>query len=112
MYQNLYILFPSFSDDLTQVNVEYTSLAAAHVELRYPYGFELGCSNGVWLDATAITATSNRVTVGIPSCEAGSKPTLLRYCWRANPCTFKMCPVYSGDLPSSPFEISLTTMKP
>ena len=99
---------PPFSGDLTQVYVEYTALAAGQVELRYPFGFELGCSDGTWLNATALVASSNKVTVGIPSCAAGTKPMLLRYCWRADPCKFKMCPVYSGDLPSPPFEMSLT----
>lgn len=93
---------------MKEVTVEYTNLAGSKVELRYPYGFELGCSDGTWLGATATAAASNKVVVGVASCAAGAKPIALRYCWRTDPCTFKMCPVYSGDLPSPPFQMNLT----
>jgi sialate O-acetylesterase len=99
----------TLSADLKEVEVEYTSLAGSEVELRYPYGFELGCSDGVWLDAVATSAAINRVLVGVPSCAEGAEPVGLRYCWRSAPCPFKKCPVYSGDLPSPPFEMTLTT---
>ena len=85
------------------------SLSGSGLELRYPYGFELGCSDGTWMDATATQASGNKVTVAVPSCAAGSKPAALRYCWRTDPCTFKKCPVYSGDLPSPPFQIDIPT---
>ena len=88
--------------------VEYTSLAGSEVELRYSYGFELGCSDGTWLDATATAADSNKVMVGVPACAAGAMPIALRYCWRSDPCSLKLCPVYSGDLPSPPFQMNLT----
>ena len=96
----------------SQVTVEYDSLAGTGLELRYKYGFELGCSNATstaWLGATASQVVGNVVVVGVPSCPGDMKPSQLRYCWRSDPCTFKMCPVYSGDLPSPPFVMSLIT---
>ena len=102
-------LFNSPSSDSKEVVVEYRSLCGSGLQLRYPYGFELGCSDGSWLEATATQATSNKLTIGVPTCAARATPTALRYCWRSDPCSFKMCPVYSGDLPSPPFYIPLTT---
>jgi sialate O-acetylesterase len=97
----------TMSSGSSEVVVEYTSLSGTELQLRSPYGFELGCSDGTWMNATASQVSGNRVVVGVPSCAAGAKPAALRYCWRSNPCSFKMCPVYSGDLPSPPFEMAL-----
>ena len=85
--------------------------------LRYPYGFELGCGNtknGVsqWIEGTAHNGTGfaqQVANVSFPLCPSQLSPVSIRYCWRTDPCTFKMCPIYSSywDLPSPPFIMDL-----
>ena len=89
--------------------VEFTDVAAKGLELRYPYGFETSCDNGTsWLEATAVKTAGNAVFIEAPSCPAPAEPTTVRYCWRTDPCTFKKCPIYSGDLPAPPFIMTMT----
>ena len=97
-----------------ELTITYVNVApGGSLELRYPYGFELGCSTTTsatvqWIEGTATKADGDAVTVQMPSCPSGSKPAMVRYCWRTDPCTFKMCPIYSGDLPSPPFIMPLS----
>lgn len=84
------------------------------LELRYPYGFELGCSDPsgkaptVWIEGTAKSVTGNDVNVEFPQCTGAAKPMHIRYCWRTDPCIFSKCPIYSSVLnPSPPFIMDL-----
>lgn len=92
-----------------------------YVLLRYPYGFELGCGDSKsgasqWIEGTARNGTNvinTAANVSFPLCPSPLSPVSVRYCWRTDPCTFKMCPVYvqyyRGDLPSPPFILDLQT---
>ena len=99
--------------DLASVMVTYTDISSNGLELRYPYGFELGCGGGagggsvVWVEGTAVKVDGVSVMVEFPACASGTKGVSLRYTWRQDPCTFKMCPVYSNGLPSPPFILDL-----
>ena len=83
------------------------------LELRYEYGFEIGCSNtstsgaSQWIEGTAIEANEEGVRVAFADCPSTLSPVTIRYCWRTDPCTFKKCPVYAGVLPSPPFIMKL-----
>ena len=82
------------------------------LELRYKYGFELGCGNSStgasqWIEGTAMKADGESVQVEFEDCPSPLYPISIRYCWRTDPCTFKMCPIYAGDLPSPPFIMEL-----
>jgi len=41
-------------------------------------------------------------------CGAGNLPIYVRYSWKEDPCIFKRCAVYSGNLPSPPFILFIT----
>ena len=102
------------SSTVVQVAVSFDKLATVTdgLELRYPYGFELGCAtaNGTmsqWMEGTAMRTDGNSVIVELPDCPSGSKATTIRYCWRTDPCSFMKCPIYSGNLPAPPFIMNL-----
>jgi len=95
-----------------QVEMSFDKLATDGLELRYPYGFELGCAtaNGTmsqWMEGTAMRTDGDSVIVELPDCPSGSKATTIRYCWRTDPCSFMKCPIYSGNLPAPPFIVNL-----
>ena len=97
---------------VVQVAVSFDKLAANGLELQYPYGFEIGCAtmNGTmsqWIEGTAVKADDSSVTVEFLNCPSMEKATMIRYCWRTDPCSFKKCPIYSGNLPSPPFIMNL-----
>lgn len=81
------------------------------LDLRYKYGFEVGCGNGTgasqWIEGTATGVDGDGVHVAFADCPSPLSPVSIRYCWRTDPCTFKKCPVYAGDLPSPPFTMDL-----
>jgi len=111
LYCTLSITNPS---TVVQVAVSFDKLDADGLELRYPYGFELGCAtaNGTisqWMEGTAMRTDSDSVIVELPDCPSGSKATTIRYCWRTDPCSFMKCPIYSGNLPAAapPFIMNL-----
>ena len=100
------------SSAVVQVAVSFEMLATNGLELRYPYGFELGCStaNGTmsqWMEGTAMKVDGDSVMVELPECPNGEKAATIRYCWRTDPCTFMKCPIYSGNLPAPPFIMNL-----
>ena len=97
---------------LTEVEVNFAEIFMG-LELRYPYGFEIGCgaTNDTvlqWIEATAVKIEGYSVLIQAPNCPTGKTAEMIRYCWRTDPCTFKKCPVYSGDLPSPPFIMPLS----
>ena len=81
------------------------------LELKCPYRFEVGCSSGTFpqkVEGMAKSVIENDVIVEFPMCGNGLKPMSICYCWQTDPCTFKMCPVYSStNNPSPPFEMNL-----
>ena len=100
------------SSTVVQVAVSFDKLDADGLELRYPYGCELGCAtaNGTisqWMEGTAMRTDGDSVIVELPDCPSGSKATTIRYCWRTDPCSFMKCPIYSGNLPAPPFIMNL-----
>ena len=81
------------SSAVVQVAVSFDKLATNGLELRYPYGFELGCAtaNGTmsqWMEGTAMKVDGDSVMVELPECPNGEKAATIRYCWRTDPCTF------------------------
>jgi sialate O-acetylesterase len=97
-----------------KVTIGYKLYSKDPLELRYKYGFELGCGNGTstaeasqWIEGTATAANRESVQVEFVDCPSPLSPVSIRYCWRTDPCTFKMCPIYAGDLPSPPFMMDL-----
>ena len=97
---------------VVQVAVSFDKLAANGLELQYPYGFEIGCAtvNGTmsqWIEGTAVKADDSSVMIEFLNCPSMEKATMIRYCWRTDPCSFKKCPIYSGNLPSPPFIMNL-----
>jgi len=92
-------------------SINVTALAIAYgppdsrgkLQLRYPYGFEIGCVDpSTWVEGTAKSVTDAAVNVEFPLCANGLKPMSVRYCWRADPCTFNKCPIYSSATNTSP----------
>ena len=81
------------------------------LELRYSYGFEVGCGKvnstaeeiSQWIEGTAMEVVEEGLLVAFANCPLSTSPEYIRYCWRTDPCTFKKCPVYAGELPSPPF---------
>ena len=95
-----------------EVTVTYKLQSQDKLELHYKYGFELGCGNATtgvtqWIEGTATGVTGQSVQVEFADCPSTLSPQSVRYCWRTDPCTFKMCPVYAGVLPSPPFMMDL-----
>ena len=96
----------------TEITVSYKLQSQDPLELRYKYGFELGCGNGTtgasqWVEGTATAANGENIQVEFADCPSPLSPVSIRYCWRNDPCTFKTCPIYAGDLPSPPFMMDL-----
>ena len=78
------------------------------LELRSPYGFEVGCENSgskdvQYLEGTASGVNNNEVHIWFPNCAEGYEPRYIRYAWRQDPCPAMKCVIYSGGLPSPPF---------
>ena len=93
------------------VSVDYTSVGADGLQLVYPYGFEMVCGNDTApsIEGTAIKVIGGTAIVEFSSpCPGGVFPSAIYYCWRTDPCSFKMCPIYSESLPSPPFYLPLT----
>ena len=106
-------LTPTTVESITHVEVNYDNISPKNLELRYPYGFELGCASAdgsitQWLEGSAVKVVGNSVIIEVDNCSTGNKPAMIRYCWRTDPCTFKKCPVYSDELPSPPFIMPLS----
>ena len=85
--------------------ITYSNLKDDMLEIRSHSGFEIGCEKSVllsWMETTVIKVNGNSVVVK-NTCPEYWKPKHIRYSWREDPCVFKTCAVYSGDLPSPPF---------
>ena len=96
----------------TEVIVQYKNQKP--LELRYSYGFEVGCGTNStkalpsqWIEGTAMQVVDEGLLVAFADCPSSTSPEYIRYCWRTDPCTFKKCPVYAGELPSPPFILKL-----
>ena len=94
------------------VIVTFTNLApGGKLELRSPYGFEIGCMKSAtdvqYLEGTAsgVVTNGDGIHVLFPSCPEGYETKSIRYAWREDPCPALQCAVYSGGLPSPPFMI-------
>ena len=88
--------------------IAFNSLPSGEkLELRSPYGFEIGCVNAAkdveYLEGTANSVQDNEVHVWFPYCAKGSEPKYVRYAWCEDPCPALKCAIYSGGLPSPPF---------
>ena len=91
------------------VVVQFTSVGPSGLQLLYPYGFEVQCAGTTsLLEGTAIKVDGETAIVQFPSCPAGVTPSAIYYCWRTDPCSFKMCPIYSESLPSPPFYLPIS----
>ncbi len=95
--------------DVTAISIAYgPEDSRGKLELRYPYGFEIGCgdptgkANTTWVEGTAKSVSGSAVNVEFPLCASGLKPMSVRYCWRADPCTFNKCPIYTSTINTSP----------
>ena len=85
--------------------VHYTHVMDNTLEIRSNSGFEVYCMKAgqpTWMESFVLKAVSNFVIID-HSCGAVNLPSHVRYAWREDPCVFKKCAVYSGDLPSPPF---------
>jgi len=83
----------STDSNITSVAITYSApkFPEDKLELRYPYGFEIGCGSATspqWIEGTAKSVMGNDVIVEFPICGSGLKPVSVRYCWRTDPCTF------------------------
>ncbi len=68
----------------------------------------VGAAITEWVEGTAVKlAEDNTAVVEFPACETGLAGSAIHYCWRTDPCSFKKCPIYSGDLPSPPFVMNV-----
>ena len=90
--------------------VTFDNLAPGEkLELRSPYGFEVGCENSAkdvqYLEGTASGVNNNEVHIWFPNCAKDYEPKCIRYAWREDPCPAMKCAIYSGGLPSPPFMI-------
>lgn len=112
LVQGATIAPPPPNSKTTYIIVTFRNIPAGDkIELRSPYGFELGCTAGsstTFLPGTAVQVEgATSVDIDFPLCPEGSKMTSVRYAWMEDPCPFMKCAVYSGGLPSPPFIISL-----
>ncbi|XP_065890232.1 sialate O-acetylesterase-like isoform X1 [Dysidea avara] len=85
--------------------VHYTHVVDNKLEIRSYSGFEVYCikdGKPTWIESAVIKGVTNFVIID-NSCDAGNRPTHVRYSWRDYPCVLKGCAVYSGKLPSPPF---------
>lgn len=103
-------MVPATTSVIQQVQVEFRNVMDK-LELRWMYGFEIGCVDRTqtdqlqWLEGTikSVSSSGNSVTVEFPKCPIGFNSKMIRYAWRTDPCSFKKCAIYSGSLPSPPF---------
>ena len=98
-----------------RARVSYKNVSTT-LKILSPYGFEVACTDSsseadTWLEGVVSSAVGNDVNINFPLCPAGSRVRMVRYAWRQHPCSFKMCSVYSGGLPSPPFLIPVTVAK-
>ena len=92
------------------VVIDFTGVGPSGLQLLYPYGFEVECSGSPsLLEGTAVKVDGDTAVVQFPSCPGGDTPSAIYYCWRTDPCIFKMCPIYSEQLPSPPFYLTIAS---
>ena len=87
------------------VIINYTIPEGYSLEIRSHSGFEVSCMKAgppTWMESIISKVDHNTVLIDY-SCGANTVPSHVRYAWRDDPCVFKKCAVYSGDLPSPPF---------
>ena len=99
---------------MTAIAVTYGNDNRGKLEMRYPYGFEVGCADSAgktatqWKEGTAKSITDMDVNVEFPPCPKGLEARHIRYCWRQDPCSFSKCPIYSSfETPTPPFMLDL-----
>ena len=98
-------------DFTDHIVIMYRNIKDHKLEIRSHSGFEIGCKKSIylsWIETAVYKATDNSVVV-MNTCGTYWRPTQVRYSWRDDPCVFKKCAVYSGDLPSPPFILPITT---
>jgi len=85
--------------------VSFSNVSNKGLELRSNLGFEICCIKAgqpTWMETYISENVGNSVFID-NFCGAGNLPAYVRYSWKEDPCVFKKCAVYSGDLPSPPF---------
>ena len=93
------------------ISVMYDKVGPDGLEIRSHSGFEVCCKKNdgslTWMEALLLKVGLNTVTIKYP-CTEGETPINVRYSWRDDPCVFKKCAVYSGNLPSPPFILPIS----
>ena len=87
------------------VLINYTIPEGYSIEIRSHSGFEVSCMKDgqlTWMKSF-VSKVDHTIVFIDNSCDTGNFPSYVRYAWREDPCVFKMCAVYCGDLPSPPF---------
>ena len=93
-----------------EIMIMFDRVATSGLEVRSKIGFEVYCYKSgqpIWVLTDVKSKTGNSVVIGNP-CSEGLRTSHVRYSWREDPCVFKKCAVYSGDLPSPPFILPVT----
>ena len=84
----------------------YDKVTPDGLEIRSHSGFEICCKKNdgslTWVEAFLFKADKASIIIE-NMCTEVETPTHVRYSWRDDPCVFKRCAVYSGNLPSPPF---------
>jgi len=98
-------------DSTGYIMVMYSDVKDNMLEIRSHSGFEIGCEESeslTWMETTVSKVDGNSILV-MNTCSKDQSPMHIRYSWRDDPCIFKKCAVYSGDLPSPPFILPITS---
>lgn len=93
------------------ITVMYDKVAPDGLEMRSQSGFEVCCKKDdgslTWAEAFIDKVDKAAVIIKNPCTETETSINV-RYSWRDDPCVFKECAIYSGDLPSPPFILPIS----
>ena len=93
------------------ISIMYDEVASDGLEIRSHSGFEVCCKKNdgslAWMEALLFKLDKGAVIIKNP-CTEVETPINVRYSWRDDPCVFKKCAVYSGNLPSPPFILPIS----
>ncbi|KAL5470809.1 hypothetical protein EMCRGX_G028834 [Ephydatia muelleri] len=99
----------SANPPVVSITFGQVSPSGLQINAAYPYGYQLQCKGdpkSILVNGTLTSFSGSTILVSFPSCPSGT-PTSVYYAWLNYPCPFKMCSVYSGDLPAPPFHLPL-----
>ncbi|KAL5470813.1 hypothetical protein EMCRGX_G028839 [Ephydatia muelleri] len=99
----------SANPPVVSITFSQVSPSGLQINAAYPYGYQSQCKGdpkSILVNGTLTSFSGSTISVSFPSCPSGT-PISVYYAWLNYPCPFKMCSVYSGDLPAPSFHLPL-----